>query len=106
MEFVKNIGGKGAKNVVQRCMSRLFTNQFGISCSWCGRKNNHRMCDLKCIHIVKGVFRAKGIDESDFETIASEWFRLSKLRHLRENKKVLPENEDANGDETETLPVM
>lgn len=54
-EHMKRVGGKGSKNLVQRCMSRLFTNKFGIACSWCGRGNNYRMCDLKCIRILKGV---------------------------------------------------
>ncbi|KYN15851.1 hypothetical protein ALC57_11932, partial [Trachymyrmex cornetzi] len=90
MEFMKRIGGKGNKNMIQRCMSRLFTNEFGINCSWCGRGNNYRMCDLKCIQVLKIVLRARGINECEFETIASEWFRLSKLRYDRENKKVLP----------------
>ncbi|XP_071568442.1 uncharacterized protein [Temnothorax nylanderi] len=93
VEFMKKIGGKSTKNIVQRCMSRLFTNNFGIACSWYGRRNNYRMCDLKCICILKSVLRAKGIDECDFETTASEWFRLSKLRYGRENKKILPDDE-------------
>ncbi|XP_011064377.1 PREDICTED: uncharacterized protein LOC105152048 isoform X2 [Acromyrmex echinatior] len=101
MEFIKRIGGKGNKNMIQRCMSRLFTNEFGISCSWCGRGNNYRMCDLKCIQVLKIVLRARGINECEFETIASEWFRLSKLRYDRENKKVLP-TDDCDTQEKET----
>lgn len=96
VEFMNKIGGKGGKNLVQRCMSRLFTNEFGISCSWCGRGNNHRMCNLKCIRILKGILGAKGVDECDFETVASEWFRLSKLRYDRESKKILPDDRDAH----------
>ncbi|XP_071581153.1 uncharacterized protein [Temnothorax nylanderi] len=96
IEFMKKIGGKSTKNIVQRCMSRLFTINFGIACSWYGRRNNYRMCDLKCICILKNVLRAKGIDECDFETIASEWFRLSKLRYGRENKNILPDEPNAH----------
>lgn len=51
---MSKIGGKGCKNLVQRYMSRLFTNEFGIVCSWCGRGNNYRICDLKYIRIRKG----------------------------------------------------
>ncbi|XP_012542129.1 uncharacterized protein LOC105839990 isoform X2 [Monomorium pharaonis] len=87
IEFMKKIGGKDNKNMVQRCLNRLFTNEFGKACSWLGRRNNYRMCDLKCICILKSVLTAKGVDECDFETIASEWFRLSKMRYDRENKK-------------------
>lgn len=51
--------------------------------------------------ILLGVLRAKGIDECDFETTASEWFRLSKLRYGRENKKILPDDEpDAHNTKT------
>ncbi|KYM98496.1 hypothetical protein ALC62_10853, partial [Cyphomyrmex costatus] len=101
MQFMKRIGGKGNKNMIQRCMSRLFTNEFGISCSWCGRGSNHRMCDLKCIQILKIVLRAKGINECEFETIASEWFRLSKLRYDRGNKRVIS-TDDCDPQEKET----
>ncbi|XP_014477804.1 PREDICTED: uncharacterized protein LOC106746097 isoform X2 [Dinoponera quadriceps] len=87
VEFMKKIGGKDNRSTVQRCMSRLFTNEFGIACSWCGRGNNYRMCDLKCMRVLKGILRTKGIDECDVEIVASEWFRLSRLRYDRENKK-------------------
>ncbi|XP_025163539.1 uncharacterized protein LOC112590629 [Harpegnathos saltator] len=93
---MKKIGRKSVKNLVQRCMSRLFTNEFGIDCSWYGRRNNHRMCDLKCIRIIKDALRAKGVDECDFETAASEWFRLCKLQYDRENKKILADNNDSH----------
>ncbi|XP_039313114.1 uncharacterized protein LOC105203730 isoform X5 [Solenopsis invicta] len=87
IEFMKKIGGKDNKNMIQRCMNRLFTNEFGIACSWHGRRNNYRICDLKCINILKNMLRAKGVDECDFETKASDWFRHSKMRYERENKK-------------------
>lgn len=56
------------------------------------------------MHVLIGVLRAKGVDECDFETIASEWFRLSKLRYDRENNKVLAENRDPL--EMERPPTM
>lgn len=50
---------------------------------------------------VLGILRAKGVDECDLETIASEWFRLSKLRYDRESKKkVLADDRDAHQKET------
>ncbi|XP_012532695.1 uncharacterized protein LOC105834614 isoform X1 [Monomorium pharaonis] len=90
VQFIKKIGGKNSKNLIHRCMSRLFTNEFGKACSWRGRRNNYRICDLKCICILKSVLRAKGVEESEFENIASEWLRFSKMRNDREIKKVLP----------------
>lgn len=55
------------------------------------------------LNIVIGVLRTMSINECDFETIASEWFRLSKLRHDRENKKIFHDNNDAH--EMETPPT-
>lgn len=40
------------------------------------------------LNVLLGVLRAKGIEECEFEVTASEWFRLSKLRHEQENKKL------------------
>lgn len=41
-----------------------------------------------------GILRSKSVDECDFENVASEWFRLSKLRYDREKKRVLPDDHD------------
>ncbi|XP_039315459.1 uncharacterized protein LOC105198146 isoform X2 [Solenopsis invicta] len=96
IQFLKNIEGKGSKNLVHRCMSRLFTNEFGKACSWRGRGSNYRMCDLKCINILKYVLKAKDLSECEFENIASEWFRFSKMRYDREIKKTLPDDSNTH----------
>ncbi|KAL6421400.1 hypothetical protein ACFW04_011793 [Cataglyphis niger] len=55
---MNKIEEKGSKNLIQRCMSLIIITY-----------DNYRMCDLKCIRILKGILRAKAVDECDFETV-------------------------------------
>ncbi|KAK4879402.1 hypothetical protein RN001_007548 [Aquatica leii] len=86
--FIKTIGGRHPKDCVHRILKRIYSNRLGVHCSWLGQRNNFRVCDLRNMIIIKEtMIAAYHFKENDFESYASEWFRLSKLRLTREQQK-------------------
>lgn len=53
-QYMKSIGGRDGKDFIQRCVKKIFTNKFGVGCSWLGQRNHHRICDLNFIILLKG----------------------------------------------------
>ncbi|KAJ3641262.1 hypothetical protein Zmor_027776 [Zophobas morio] len=83
--YIKVIGGRHGKDNINRILKRVYSNELGVKCSWLGQRQNYRVCDLLNIKLVKDeVLKVHGLKELDFESYASEWFRLSKLRLQRE----------------------
>lgn len=83
-EYLRSIGGSHPKDQVHRIMKTLFTNQFGMSCSWYGFRNNLKASDFRCIQIAQDFASQYLIQKAEFEKIAGEWLRLSTLRFKRE----------------------
>ncbi|XP_016660506.1 uncharacterized protein LOC107883942 isoform X2 [Acyrthosiphon pisum] len=86
--FLKSIGGTNPKNHLNRVLVKVFTNEFGIKCSWTGRgqKIEMKIGDSHLIKIIKKVIKDVSTSlftESDFDKTASDWLRHANTRHNR-----------------------
>ncbi|KAJ3619401.1 hypothetical protein MTP99_005086 [Tenebrio molitor] len=85
VQYIKGIGGRHAKDNINRILKRVYSNELGTKCSWLGQRQNYRVCDLVNIKLMKDeIIKAHALKELEFESYASEWFRLSRLRLQRE----------------------
>ncbi|KAF5305926.1 hypothetical protein FQR65_LT07537 [Abscondita terminalis] len=90
MQHLKQVGGSDIKNHLVRMWKRVFSNQLAQECSWLGRRNNRKICDLKTTALIKEtvyVIYGTGVRDKEFEEITSEWFRQAKQRFIREQNR-------------------
>ncbi|KAK4887501.1 hypothetical protein RN001_003772 [Aquatica leii] len=85
-DFLKRIGGKDFKESIKRMLNKTFRNDFGVKCSWFGRKKNFQVCNLKLMGIIKDTVLSlfPMCTERDFNEVGSDWFRFSKQRLQRQ----------------------
>ncbi|CAI6342670.1 unnamed protein product [Macrosiphum euphorbiae] len=86
--FLKSVGGTNPKNHLNRVLAKVFTNEFGIKCSWTGRgqKIEMKIGDSHLIKIIKKVIKDVSTSlftESDFDKTVSDWLRHANTRHNR-----------------------
>ncbi|KAG5888902.1 hypothetical protein JTB14_025340 [Gonioctena quinquepunctata] len=86
--IMKSIGGKHVKNNINRCLSRLFSNQLATQCSWYGQRGNFKLSNLNVMRILRDVMlhEYKDITIYEVEKYFAEWFRHSRQRLQREIK--------------------
>eukprot|EP00102_Acyrthosiphon_pisum_P021485 XP_016658695.1 PREDICTED: uncharacterized protein LOC100570126 isoform X2 [Acyrthosiphon pisum] len=88
--FIKTIGGNNPKNHVNRVMSKLFTDKYGIECTWTGRGKNisTKIGDSDLIKIMKKSIQESctntSITDAEFERVVSEWLRHANTRCSRQ----------------------
>ncbi|KAK9731522.1 hypothetical protein QE152_g13589 [Popillia japonica] len=88
--YLSTVGGRNFRDCICRMLKRIMSNGLGVQCSWLGYRNNIRISDRPFIKIVKEVIlRAYHVSESDIDSVASEWLRLSKLRLSREKSSAV-----------------
>ncbi|XP_036144119.1 uncharacterized protein LOC105831680 [Monomorium pharaonis] len=87
--FVRKIGGRTAREDIQRICTKVFTNSCAELCSWKGRKENFCIDGLYIIKIMQDAIlnTYPTIKEIEFEEIVAEWFRFAKQRRLRTEEK-------------------
>ncbi|XP_011691710.1 PREDICTED: uncharacterized protein LOC105452368 [Wasmannia auropunctata] len=88
-KFLLKIGGNNPKNNIQRILKNVFTNECVVDCSWKGKRDNFKICDLKLIKIMKRdvISRYVTLTEAEFENIVAEWLRFAKQRQERDKNK-------------------
>nr|CAI5830353.1 unnamed protein product [Callosobruchus analis] len=75
--------------VINRVLSKIFTNNLATSCSWYGKKGNYAVRTLLLMRIVvDSMVSIHRTTESAVERFCIEWFRLSRQRLGREGNKV------------------
>ncbi|XP_050064983.1 uncharacterized protein LOC114131173 [Aphis gossypii] len=88
--FIKTIGGNTPKNHVTRVMSKLFSDKYGIECTWTGRGKNisTKIGDSDLIKIMKKSIQESctntTITDAEFERVVSEWLRHANTRCSRQ----------------------
>ncbi|XP_031344437.1 uncharacterized protein LOC116171628 [Photinus pyralis] len=90
ISYMKNIGGHDPKDNINRCLSRVFTNNLGVQCSWMGHRGNFKVQNLTIMNAIIEVVMLRYnslIQLSDLERNVGEWFRLSKQRLQRGKEK-------------------
>ncbi|XP_067214409.1 uncharacterized protein [Linepithema humile] len=86
-QFILKTGGNNPKNSIHRNLKKIFSNECAMQCSWKGLRNNFRISNLKVINILKGEITSQfSLTETEFDNIASEWFRFAKQRKERSDK--------------------
>ncbi|KAG5861606.1 hypothetical protein JTB14_029167 [Gonioctena quinquepunctata] len=69
-------------------MRTIFTNSLGEICSWTGQKSNFPVSNLKFMELMFDVVHKKSsITKKEFEFYVKEWFRHSKQRRERDDKR-------------------
>nr|XP_012217414.1 PREDICTED: uncharacterized protein LOC105669186 [Linepithema humile] len=80
-QFILKTGGNNPKDSIHRNLKKIFSNECAMQCSWKGLRNNFRISNLKVINILKGEITSQfSLTETEFDNIASEWFRFAKQR--------------------------
>ncbi|XP_011883585.1 PREDICTED: uncharacterized protein LOC105570754 [Vollenhovia emeryi] len=106
--FLIKIGGNNPRDNLHRILKNVFTNDFAMACSWKGRRDNFKICDLKLIQIMRRqvLSRHVTVTETEFESIVAEWLRFAKQRQQRssKNKNVPEEDEQQRTDINENVP--
>ncbi|KAG5876174.1 hypothetical protein JTB14_017883 [Gonioctena quinquepunctata] len=88
VEFIKKIGGTDGRDHTRRCLKTIFSNRLGEICSWTGQKSNFAVNKLKLTELISDtVHKEYHITQKDFECFTKEWFRHSKQRREREDKR-------------------
>ncbi|KAK4876432.1 hypothetical protein RN001_012854 [Aquatica leii] len=88
MLFMKKVGGINGREFVVRNLRKIFVDSFASKTSWCGQRNNIRISNLKVIKLLQDVTDSIfKLTDKEFEKTASEWFRQSKQRTQRDEKK-------------------
>ncbi|XP_044765189.1 uncharacterized protein LOC123321583 isoform X2 [Coccinella septempunctata] len=88
VKFLQKIGGNDGRDNTCRCLRSIFTNSLGEICSWTGQKSNYPVCNLKIMEFIFDVVHKKfSITRKDFEFYTKEWFRHSRQRRERDDKK-------------------
>ncbi|CAG9818623.1 unnamed protein product [Phaedon cochleariae] len=57
--LLKCLGGRDGKDLLQRCLTQLFTNELATQCSWFGQRGNFKIKDLNSIKILTGTYRCE-----------------------------------------------
>ncbi|EZA60111.1 hypothetical protein X777_15269, partial [Ooceraea biroi] len=87
-QFLSKIGGNNPRDNIHRALSKLFSNECAIHCSWKGIRNNFKVADLYFIKIMRRdiILQYSTLTEAEFDTIVAEWLRFAKQRKQREEK--------------------
>ncbi|XP_025266762.1 uncharacterized protein LOC112638764 [Camponotus floridanus] len=87
-QFLLRIGGNNPRDIIHRILSKIFSNECAINCSWKGIRNNFKVSNLYFIKIVKReiIFKHLNFTEVEFDNIAAEWLRFAKQRKQRQDK--------------------
>lgn len=86
--FLLKIGGNNPRRNVCRILSKIFTNNCAMSCSWKGIRNNFKVSNLYFIKIMKRelTLHHPTLTEAEFDNIVAEWLRFAKQRKQREER--------------------
>ncbi|XP_025157143.1 uncharacterized protein LOC112589166 [Harpegnathos saltator] len=87
-DFLFKIGGINPRDNIHRTLSKLFTNDCALNCSWKGIRNNFKVSDLYFIKIMRReiTLQHSTLTEAGFDNIVAEWLRFAKQRKQREEK--------------------
>ncbi|XP_020297252.1 uncharacterized protein LOC109861835 [Pseudomyrmex gracilis] len=86
-EFLLKIGGNNLRDTIHRTLSKVFTNDCALKCSWKGIRNNFKVSDLYFVKIMrKIILQHSPMTETEFDNIVAEWLRFAKQRKRREEK--------------------
>lgn len=54
--FIQKIGGHTPRENVRNALTRIFSNDCGVKCSWKGRRENFAICKLRPIAVMKDMY--------------------------------------------------
>lgn len=52
--FIQKIGGHTPRENIRNALTRIYSNDCGVKCSWKGRRENFAICKLRLIAVMKG----------------------------------------------------
>ncbi|GAB1868024.1 Dynein regulatory complex subunit 2 [Camponotus japonicus] len=105
--FLLKIGGSNPRRNVCRILSKIFTNNCAMKCSWKGIRNNFKVSNLYFIRIMKReVTLHYSLTEAEFDNIVAEWLRFAKQRKQREEKGKDPGHEHPEGINDEEINLL
>ncbi|KAM0727902.1 hypothetical protein ACS0PU_005371 [Formica fusca] len=83
--FILKIGGHSPRETIRNVLSRIFSNECSIKCSWKGRRQNFGVAKLTLIGIMKEIILEQHtLTERELDDFVAEWFRFGKQRFHRE----------------------
>ncbi|XP_070155076.1 uncharacterized protein [Polyergus mexicanus] len=86
--FIHKIGGHTSKGNIHNVLTRIFSNECSLQCSWKGWGQNFALFKLHMIAVIKVILELDAtLTEKELDDIAAEWFRFGKQRHNRELQK-------------------
>ncbi|CAG9773410.1 unnamed protein product [Ceutorhynchus assimilis] len=87
-QFIKRIGGRDAKDHINRCLPKLFTNEFAKESSYLGLRGNFKLQQFNFMQILIDVLVVQhSATLQNVEKHIGEWFRLANQRLKRLEKK-------------------